>query len=105
MLPPLTSWREKITVAFLTKFPWGSRATAVRILCCVLLPGGLTPKVVGAACSTREATVVATNWIVIWFDGPDNTFATALMTAGPALSAERVTVALPLLSVIAHVVG
>ena len=88
MWPPLTSWREKLTVWFLTKLPWASRATAVMTLCCAVLPGGLTLKVVGVACNTRELTVVATNSISTWLDGPCDTFAAALITAGPALSAQ-----------------
>ena len=53
----------------------------------------------------REATVVAINSIATSVDGPDDTFDVALMTAGPAFSEQMLTVALPLVFVVALIVG
>jgi hypothetical protein len=61
--------------------------------------------VVGEAWTINEATVVAINSIPTWLDGPDDTFAAALMIAGPLLSAQMPTVALPWVSVSALMVG
>jgi hypothetical protein len=43
--------------------------------------------------------------MAISLDGPDDTFAAALITAGPALSEQMLTVASPLAFVVALMVG
>src|SRR5207244_13135982 len=75
------------------------RTTAVIILCWV------GAREVTVACKMSDAGLVATNSMPTWLDGPDDTFAAALMTEGPALSEQMLTVASPLAFVVALIVA
>ncbi len=82
----------KFTLWFLTRLPAASRTMAVSV------DWPFVGTVNGSACSSRDAGVVATNSIcsctlvLLGF--------TAVITAGPALLAEIVTLALPVPSVL-----
>ncbi len=90
--PPVVSVKTKFTVWFLTRLPPASRTTAVIVLC------PLVATLNGSAWRSRLFGVVATNSIcnctlvLLGF--------TAVITAGPALLAETVTLALPVPSVL-----